>query len=81
MGNLTGLLAKIKPAVDATIYEGERTASNYEFVDAVARTNVEFAIRNIRARSQVLAELEKVGKIKIVGAMYDISTGKVNFYG
>jgi len=81
LGNLTGLLAKIKPAVDATIYEGERTASNYDFVDAVARTNIEFAIRDIRTRSPVLLALEKAGKIKIVGAMYDINTGKVDFYG
>jgi carbonic anhydrase len=81
LGNLTGLLAKIKPAVDATIYEGERTANNYDFVNAVARTNIEFTIRDIRTGSPVLLELEKAGKIKIVGAMYDISTGKVDFYG
>ncbi|NOS74816.1 MAG: carbonic anhydrase, partial [Methyloglobulus sp.] len=48
LGNLTGLLAKIKPAVDATVYEGERTANNYDFVNTVARTNIEFAIRDIR---------------------------------
>jgi carbonic anhydrase len=81
LGNLTGLLAKIKPAVDATVYEGERTAINYDFVGAVARTNIEFAIRDIRTQSPVLSGLEKAGKIKIVGAMYDISTGKVEFYG
>ena len=40
LGNLTGLLAKIRPAVDATDYEGERSAKNYGFVDAVARKNV-----------------------------------------
>lgn len=81
LGNLTGLLAKIKPAVEATAYNGERTASNYDFVDAVARTNIQFAVRDIRTRSPVLLELEKAGKIKIVGAMYDINTGKVDFYG
>jgi carbonic anhydrase len=80
LGNLTGLLAKIKPAVDATVYEGERTANNYDFVDAVARTNIEFAIRDIRTKSPVLSGLEKAGKIKIVGAMYDIGTGKVDIY-
>ena len=37
LGNLTGLLAKIKPAIDATTYAGERSAKNYAFVDAVAR--------------------------------------------
>lgn len=80
LGNLTALLAKIKPAVNATAYEGERTASNYAFVDAVARTNIEFTIRDIRTHSPVLSGLEKVGKIKIVGAMYDVSSGAVDFY-
>mgnify|MGYP003393412898 CR=1 FL=1 len=80
LGNLTALLAKIKPAVDATVYNGERTASDHGFVDAVARTNVELTIKGIRVHSPVLLELEKAGSIKIVGAMYDISTGVVNFY-
>jgi carbonic anhydrase len=80
LGNLTALLAKIIPAVDATVYEGEHTSNNYDFVNAVARTNIEFTIRDIRAHSPVLSELEKVGKIKIVGAMYDVSSGAVDFY-
>ena len=80
LGNLTALLAKIKPAVEATVYNGERTASDHGFVDAVARTNVELTIKGIRAGSSVLLGLEKAGKIKIVGAMYDISTGVVDFY-
>jgi carbonic anhydrase len=41
LGNLTGLLAKIRPAVEATTYNGERSAKNYAFVDAVARKSVE----------------------------------------
>ena len=44
LGNLTGLLAKIKPAVAATTYTGERTSKNYAFVDAVARKNVEITM-------------------------------------
>src|SRR5829696_7744183 len=44
LGNLTGLLAKIKPAVAATSYTGERTSKNYSFVDAVARKNVEITM-------------------------------------
>jgi hypothetical protein len=44
LGNLTGLLAKIKPAVQATTYTGERSATNYPFVDAVARKNVELTV-------------------------------------
>src|SRR5476651_932446 len=61
LGNLTGLLAKIKPAVLATKYEGERSAKNYAFVDAVARKNVELTIQQIREKSSVLRELEQSG--------------------
>jgi len=80
LGNLTGLLAKIKPAVQATRYGGARDASNYEFVDAVARTNVVLTMGDIRSRSQVLRELESSGAIKIAGAMYDLETGVVDFF-
>jgi len=80
LGHLTSLLAKIKPAVDATKYDGERTATNYPFVDAVARKNVELTIADIRQNSQVLGELESQGKIKIAGAMYNIGTGGVDFF-
>jgi carbonic anhydrase len=80
LGNLTGLLAKIQPAVDATSYEGERSAKNYDFVDAVARKNVELTIGEIRNRSAVLADLETAGAIKIAGAMYDIKTATVDFF-
>src|SRR5215475_10149222 len=58
LGNLTQLLGKIRPAVQATSYSGERSANNYGFVDAVARKNVEMTIADIRADSRVLAELE-----------------------
>jgi len=81
LGNLTGLLGKIRPAVAATKYQGERSASNYGFVDAVARTNVELTMADIRRRSSVLADLEKSGVIKIVGAMYNLETGAVEFFG
>jgi putative ABC transport system substrate-binding protein len=81
LGNLTGLLAKIKPAVQATTYAGERSAKNYAFVDAVALKNVEMTVADIRKDSPVLAELEAKGAIKITGAMYNLQTGAVNFFG
>jgi carbonic anhydrase len=80
LGNLTGLLAKIKPAVDATSYSGERSAKNYGFVDAVVRKNVEMIVAGIRSDSTVLAELEAKGGIKITGAMYNLETGAVEFF-
>jgi carbonic anhydrase len=80
LGNLTGLLAKIKPAVAATTYTGERTSKNYAFVDAVARKNVELTIADIRKDSPVLAEMESKGAIKIAGAMYNLQSGVVEFF-
>jgi carbonic anhydrase len=80
LGNLTGLLAKIKPAVTATSYSGERTSKNDAFVDAVARKNVETTIANIRKDSPVLAGMESSGAIKIAGAMYNLETGVVDFF-
>lgn len=79
LGNLTQLLDKIKPAVEATRYAGERSSKNYEFVDAVAVTNVRLTIADIRRRSEVLAGLEKDGKIKVAGSMYHLSGGRVEF--
>ena len=79
MGNLTGLLARIKPAVAATKYEGEKSSKNYAYVDAVAATNVAVAMADIRRRSPILADLEKKGTISIAGAMYDLATGNVRF--
>jgi carbonic anhydrase len=79
LGNLTGLLDKIKPAVQATSYTGERSSKNYAFVDAMARTNVQMTVNNIRKNSAVLADLESNGTIKIFGAMYNLQTAAVEF--
>lgn len=79
LGNLTGLLDKIKPAVQETSYSGERSSKNYAFVDAVARTNVQMTVDNIRKNSAVLDELERSGTIKIAGAMYNLETGALEF--
>jgi carbonic anhydrase len=80
LGNLTGLLSKIKPAIGKTTYVGERIGKNYDFVDAVAKTNVQLTIENIRKGSKVLRDLEKEGKLKMVGAMYGLKGGVVEFF-
>lgn len=79
LGHLTGLLKVIQPAVKATKYTGERSGKNAEFVDAVAKTNVQHTVDAIRKNSPILAGLEKQGKIKIVGSMYDLSNGMLTF--
>ncbi|MDA9313017.1 carbonic anhydrase family protein [Vicingaceae bacterium] len=83
LGNLTGMLDKIKPAVKAVIEPQDtnlRNSSNSEFVNNVSAKNVELTIDNIVTNSSVLAEMHNNGEIKIIGAMYDINTGKVLFY-
>lgn len=83
LGNLTGMLAKIRPAVKAVVEPQDnslRNSSNSEFVDNVSAKNVELAIQNIMKESPVLAEMAKNGEIKIVGAMYDINSGVVTFF-
>ena len=79
LGNLTGLLARIKPAIPRTKFEGEKSSKNPAYVDAVARTNVKLAIENTRRRSPVLEDLEKKGSIQITGAMYNLANGVVDF--
>ncbi len=81
LGNLTQMLDKIMPAVDATeTKEGEeRSSKNLDFVNEVAEKNVEFTIDNVKKMSPVLNEMYEAGEIDIVGAMYDVKSGKVTF--
>jgi carbonic anhydrase len=81
LGNLTGLLSRIKPAISATKFDGEKSSKNPDYVDAVARTNVSLTMAEIRRRSPILEDLEKKGSIKIAGGMYDLTTGAVEFLG
>ena len=80
LGNLTELLAKIRPAVEKTEFTGERTATNAAFVDAVARTNVALTKAQILEKSDVLRELESKGAVKVAGAMYNLETAAVEFF-
>ena len=83
MGNLTKLIQKITPAVNAITEpknESLRNSSNTEFVDAVAKKNVQLTIDRIHQESPILNEMEESGEIMIIGAMYDINTGAVEFF-
>jgi len=77
LGNLRGLLARIKPAIAATKFDGEKSSKNAAYVDAVARINVVLA--EIRRRSPILEDLKKKGSIMTNGAMYNLSNGMVDF--
>jgi len=80
LGNLTGLLAKIKPAVDATTYSGERSSKDAKFVDAVARKNVELTKARLLEMSPVVQELVTAKKVRVAGAMYDLVTARIDFF-
>ena len=81
LGNLTSALKKIHPAVDSAAENFEiATLENLEYLNAVIDTNTVNQIEMIRKESKILRELEQKGEIKIVAAMYDISTGVVTFH-
>lgn len=80
LGNITQMLAKIKPAMDKTVYDGEKSSKNYDYVDLVSKENVLLAIENIKLKSPILKEMYDKGEIDIVGCMYDVQNGKVEFY-
>jgi carbonic anhydrase len=78
LGNLSTLLGKIQPAISkCNHFHGDKSAKNPEFVDLVIRENVKLTVESIRAKSEVLRDMEKNGEIKIVGSYYDMDTGLV----
>jgi len=80
LGNITAMLEKIKPAVEMTEeYQGEKTTANNEYVTEVVNNNVFHTIEQIREESPIIRELERNGDVLIVGAFYDLDTGKVTF--
>ena len=83
MGNLTELLSKLQPAVyseSETTAIDKRNSKNAKFVENVSTINVKRSVKNIIERSFILEEMLDKGEIGIVGAMYNIDTGKVEFY-
>jgi carbonic anhydrase len=80
-GHLTGLLSKIKPAVDKEVSTRiDRTGQNHSFVTNVSIINVRLTINQVREKSAILNKLEKEGRILIVGGLYDIDSGEVTFF-
>ena len=77
LGHLSGLLRKMQPSVEAVMQSGKLPSD--EFVQRVAEKNVDHVVREIRARSQVLDGMITEGQVGIVGAMYSVQSGKVQF--
>jgi carbonic anhydrase len=81
LGNLTGLLGKIQPAIEVVPADASpRTSKNHAFVDHVAEANVRLAMKQIRERSAVLREMMDQGKIGLAGGIYDLASGEVKFF-
>jgi carbonic anhydrase len=81
MGNLTELLSKLQPAVyQEQETKGDRSSKNAEFVENVAEINVKRAVKSVLQRSYILEQMVEKGEIGIIGAMYNIETGVVEFY-
>jgi Carbonic anhydrase len=81
LGNLTSMLSKIRPAVEVAEngFSGEKTSKNLTFVHKVCVENVRLAINFIRIKSPILKEMEYKNEIKIVGGIYHLSSGRVDF--
>ncbi len=77
LGNLTGLVDKLKPAVEAVA--DEHSPEDEIEIDEIAAKNVRMTIEAIKQRSPILKELWEAGDIAIEGAMYDVSSGQVSF--
>ena len=83
MGNLTELLSKLQPAVYAereTPDPQKRNSGNAAFVENVSAINVRRSVKNIIERSFIIEQMVENGEIGVVGAMYDVETGRVEFY-
>jgi len=81
MGNLTNLLSKLQPAVYAEkTITTDRSSANDEFVEKVATLNVKMAMHQIHDKSTILNDMILKGEIAIIGGMYNVETGVVDFY-
>ena len=81
MGNLTALLAKIRPAVDDEVEtKDNRNSKNADFVENVASINVKRTVKAIMERSTILEHMLQSGEIGLIGGMHELSTGQVSFY-
>jgi carbonic anhydrase len=79
MNSLQGLLEEIKPSMKSIQVNGEISSKNEAFTNHVIHNNAIKTVEDIRITSPKMAALEKEGKIKIVAAIYNMATGKVEF--
>ncbi|MBL1279519.1 MAG: carbonic anhydrase [Fluviicola sp.] len=82
LGNITTLLNKIRPAIDIVndTYSNAKKEMTEDIVEKASIQNVKSSINRIRKESPILAEMERIGEIEIVGALYDVASGQVDFF-
>ena len=81
MGNLTGLLDKLKPVIEQNKNQNTNGGSHtYHYPDTIAKLNVKYVMEQIPEHSDILADMLAKGQIAIVGGLYEVETGKVEFY-
>ncbi len=80
--NLAKLLSKITPAVNEVDKEHNKTnlCNNPGVIDAMAKQNVLNQIKALYKKSPAIAKLAKEGKVKVIGVLHNIRTGKVTFF-
>ena len=69
--HIDALVNAIEPAVSRHVH-------HLEEIDTAVRENVQYVMKQIEESKPMLSEMVQSGKLKIVGAVYDISTGKVS---
>ncbi|MEJ2103029.1 MAG: carbonic anhydrase family protein [Ignavibacteriaceae bacterium] len=81
LGSLTSLLKKIEPVINKeTETKDRRDGSNSNFVFNVTKLNVILTMDEIKNKSNIISELIASGKIGMVGGIYNVDTGKVDFF-
>lgn len=81
LGNITGLLNKIKPAIEMEkVKNADGVSDEGKFITNVTRNNVYLTVQKVKQESELLRELEGSGQIKIIGGLYDLDTGRVVFF-
>jgi carbonic anhydrase len=79
LGNITDMVAKIHPAIERNVVEADGSKTDPAYIHKVCLSNVEYSLEQIRLHSPILREMEKNGELLIVGAVYDMDTGMVEF--
>lgn len=78
LGHLTGLLARIRPALQRVDYAGVPSSKDRALVQRVAERNVRDAVAQLE-RAEVLRALIDQGQLRVAGAMHDVATGRIDW--